>query len=54
MDKEELEKWVMEEWLKHYDPCFLEEEYACWMGYGSNKETRDPQMLVYWFVFLRT
>ncbi|CAK9102849.1 Cilia- and flagella-associated protein 99, partial [Durusdinium trenchii] len=35
MDKEELEKWVMEEWLKHYDPCFLEEEI---MGRLHRKE----------------
>ena len=26
MDKEELQRWVMEEWLKHYDPSYLEKE----------------------------
>ena len=26
LDKEEMNKWVMEEWLKHYDPAYLEED----------------------------
>ena len=27
MDGDELHRWVMEEWLKHYDPDYLEKEH---------------------------
>ena len=26
LDREELNNWVMQEWLKHYDPDYLDEE----------------------------
>lgn len=35
MDGDELHRWVMEEWLKHYDPDYLEKEHR------SSHETSD-------------
>lgn len=36
MDKEELQRWVMEEWLKHYDPSYLEKDVI------DNLQSKEP------------
>ena len=45
MDGDELHRWVMEEWLKHYDPDYLEKEHR------SSHETSD---IVYIHTYIHT